>query len=336
MSAQQTNYKMVPARQSLFQEPLTFTMILSGINFSNKAFVISTFVLASIAAVAQPRGPRPAPIRIKGSYVIAAICKDGIIVASDSRGTLKDTHGRRIAYYDVNQKIFPLGDKLIADTGYASLDDPKTSFLAALMSEFAKDPLSHVDVEQLPNAYFKYANTVLPPAGAGSARIQTLIFAGFSNNKPVMCIYYGEGGRGTSCRYSGYLSSPNQGIPGLAQVGSLTFREAASVMQQTIRNYAAAVQPGSVGGPVVIRIIKTASPSEWLETPPQWPDWQAFTDLAEDYKAGRVMFNLMPGITKNELDSLIEDGANWARLAEVSNQPKSANPAPVIGSYPER
>ena len=86
-----------------------------------------------------------ASIRIKGSFVIAAICKDGIIVASDSRGTLKDKRGRRIAYYDNNQKIFPMGNSLIADTGYTSLNDPKISFLSSLMSGFASNPLSRAD-----------------------------------------------------------------------------------------------------------------------------------------------------------------------------------------------
>lgn len=273
------------------------------------------------------------PLRIKGSFVIAAICKDGILVASDSRGMLKDTQGHRIAYYDINQKIFPIANKLIADTGYASLNDPKLSFLSALMSRFSRSPLSRVDVDQLPNSYFKYASIVLPKAGAESAKLQTLVFAGYENNRPTLCIYEGESNHTVNCLNSGYVSSPHQRIFELQNVGSLSFAEAAQIMRQTIDDYAAAVQPGSVGGPVVIRAI-TASGSKWFETPPTWPKWEAFTDLAEDYRNNRVSFHLMPGIRKEQLDKVIDDGAIWARSSQAATAPRPATDVPVIGSHP--
>jgi hypothetical protein len=292
---------------------------------------ILALVLLCTAFSGATKSTEPAPIRVKGSFVIAVICKDGIIVASDSRGTLKDREGRRIAYYDLDQKIFPIGNNLIADTGYASLNDPKLSFLSALMSRFAKSPLSHVEVDQLPAAYFKYANRVLPPAGAESAKLQTLVFAGFKKNRPVVCMYRGESSRTTKCRSSGYLSSPGQQIVGLKKAGSLSFQAAAHFMQLTIDEYATAVQPGSVGGPVVLRTIVRSS-SHWFETPPRWPEWETFTDLAKDYKADRVRFQLMPGITKTQLDTLIEDGVTWARVGQTSTG-RAVTDAPVIGSY---
>ena len=274
-----------------------------------------------------------APVRIKGSFVIAAICKDGIIVASDSRGMLKDSQGRRIAYYEVNQKIFPVANNLIADTGYASLNDARISFLSALMSRFAESPVARVEVDKLPASYFAYADSVLGATGAESAMVQTLVFAGFKEDRPILCIYEGESSRATKCRSSGYLSSPKEEIFGLQKVGSLSFAEAAQVMQKTIDDYAAAVQPGSVGGPVVMRII-TRSDSKWFGVRPDWPNWESFTDLADDYRNRRVLFFLMPGISKVELDELIDEGANWARLGMTANSEKPKVNAPVIGSHP--
>jgi len=293
-------------------------------------FLLSSTVLHTVAGT---NSRQVQPLRIKGSFVIAAICKDGIIVASDSRGTLKNREGRRIAYYDINQKIFPIGDKVIADTGYASLNDAKVSFLSALMSRFSQSPLSYVDVEQLPNSYFKYASIILPAAGAESAKLQTLVFAGYEKARPTLCIYEGESGRGIKCRNSGYLSSPHQQIFEFGNVSSLSFGDAAQIMKQTIDDYAAAVQPGLVGGPVVMRTITTSS-SKWFDTPPNWPNWQAFTDLAEDYKNNRIPFHLMPGINKEQLDRLIDDGAAWVRLGQTSSARGSTADVPVIGSYP--
>jgi hypothetical protein len=279
--------------------------------------LVSFLVFLTLSAPAAPRrSAESVPLRVKGSFVIAAICRDGIIVASDSRGMLNDREGRRIAYYDVNQKIFPIGNALIADTGYASLKDPTVSFLSALMARFAGDVRSSTDVERLPVSYFDYVAGVLPPAGAESAKVQTLVFAGFRESKPLLCIYKGESSREKTCRASGYLSSPDQQIVGLQNVSSFSFAQAARVMQETIDDYAAAVQPGLVGGPVVVRTI-TPSKSEWFGKPPDWPNWSSFADLAKDFRAGRVPFHLMPGISKAELDTLVDEGATWSSLGQA-------------------
>jgi hypothetical protein len=259
-------------------------------------------------------------MHIKGSFVIAAVCKDGIIVASDSRGTLKDNNGRRLAYYDVNQKIFPVGNSLIADTGYASLDDPKLSFLSALMLQFATNGHSHIRVDQLPFSYFRYVDLVLPAQGAQSAKTQTLVFAGFNETKPVLCIYRGETSGKTSCHFSGYVSSPRKQITGLERVGSLSFQQAATIMRKTIDDYAAAISPGPVGGPVAIRII-TPSKSEWWGPHPDWPHWNSFADLANDYRSGQVWFQLMPGVNRADLDALIDQGAAWAHSEQGFGSP---------------
>jgi hypothetical protein len=279
--------------------------------------LVSLLVFLTLSATAAPRkSAKSPPLRVKGSFVIAAICRDGIIVASDSRGMLKNKEGRRIAYYDVNQKIFPIGNALIADTGYASLKDPAISFLSALMARFAENVQPGIDVEQLPGSYFNYVTGALPPDGAESARIQTLVFAGFRKTKPQLCIYRGESGRALTCRTSGYVSSPDQQIVALQNVSSLSFAQAARVMQETIDEYAAAVRPGLVGGPVVVRTI-TPSKSEWFDKTPDWPNWISFADLAKDFKTGRVPFHLMPGINKVELDTLVNDGATWSRLGQT-------------------
>lgn len=302
-------------------------MFSSKPRISAKLLILIALSACSADAVTTEQNDST-PIRIKGSFVIAAICKDGIIVASDSRGTLKDKNGRRIAYYDNNQKIFPMGNKVVADTGYASLNDPKISFLSALMSRFASNPLSRAEVDQLANAYFKYASLVLLGAAAESAKVQTLVFAGYENGRPMLCIYQGEANRATTCRSEGYVSSPRQPIAGLEKVSSLSFGEAAKVIEKAIEDYASAVQPGPVGGPVVVRTI-TRSHSQWFSIPPDWPTWVSFADLASDYKAGRISFRLMPGIEKTELDALIQDGDTWARVGR-SEQPSAG--APLIGS----
>jgi hypothetical protein len=314
-------------------DPPSFALLRASVAVRQLRSLFALTVLVGAVTTISFAGDSvpPAPVRVKGSFVIAAICKDGIIVASDSRGMLKDRRGRRLAYYDTNQKIFPIGDKLIADTGYASLNDPDISFLAALMIRFANHPYSRVEVDQLPNSYFSFAASLLPSAGAESAKLQTLVFAGFTRNKPKLCIYHGESGRTLGCSSAGYVSSPGGRISGLQNVQNMSFSEAAQVMGKTIDDYAAAVQPGLVGGPVVIRTI-THSGSQWFGSHPDWPTWSSFTDLADDFKANHVSFQLMPGVVKAQLDALIREGDAWARAGHVANIPRTSGNAPVIDS----
>jgi len=327
-----TSGKSIPPK---FDPPRTFSLQrASSVVRQLGSFFALTVIVGAVTTISfAGDSVPPAPVRVKGSFVIAAICKDGIIVASDSRGMLKDRQGRRLAYYDTNQKIFPIGDKLIADTGYASLNDPNISFLAALMLRFANDPFSQVEVDRLPNSYFSFATSLLPSVGAESARLQTLVFAGFTRNRPRLCIYRGESGRTLGCSAAGYVSSPKERILGLQNVQNMSFSEAARVMRKTIDDYAAAVQPGLVGGPVVIRTI-THSGSQWFGSHPDWPTWSSFTDLADDYRANHVSFELMPGIVKTQLDALIREGDAWARAGHVASVPRTSGNAPVIGSSP--
>jgi hypothetical protein len=99
----------------------------------------------------------------------------------------------------------------------------------------------------------------------------------------------------------------------------MSYSQAAAVMRKTIEDYAAAVSPGLVGGPVVIRTL-TPSGSEWFGSHPDWPQWDSFSDLEKDYDSGRVPFELMPGVAKSELDSLIVEGAAWARFGQSQDQ----------------
>ncbi len=51
------------------------------------------------------------------------------------------------------------------------------------MSDFASSPRSHTRLEQLPSSYFTYVNATLPADGADSAKVQTLMFAGYDRDK---------------------------------------------------------------------------------------------------------------------------------------------------------
>jgi len=72
---------------------------------------------------------------IKGSYFIAAICKDGIVIGADTRGAVLDSLSRPYGYFDSVQKVFALKSTILAEAGYISLHQ---RFFADYIQEFKK------------------------------------------------------------------------------------------------------------------------------------------------------------------------------------------------------
>src|SRR5437870_1301326 len=63
-----------------------------------------------------------AQIKFKGTYSIGAICKDGVVLAADSRGAfLRD--GTSVAYFDDIQKVFIVKNCLLSIVGLIALGD---------------------------------------------------------------------------------------------------------------------------------------------------------------------------------------------------------------------
>jgi hypothetical protein len=97
----------------------------------------------------------PEEIGVKGSFVIAAICKDGIIIASDSRGNVFDKRDKQqipIAYFDTIQKIFPIGSNAIAETGQGLI---LNVFVSAIVKDFMTHT-SYIAVDKLLPTFIEY------------------------------------------------------------------------------------------------------------------------------------------------------------------------------------
>ena len=85
-----------------------------------KHIFLYTFLLFSLHSDCQV-------LNDKGTYLISAICKDGIVVGSDSRAVWMNNENQIAAYFDSAQKIFVYNKIVIAMAGgYAFLDSNLT------------------------------------------------------------------------------------------------------------------------------------------------------------------------------------------------------------------
>ncbi|MGA8618866.1 MAG: hypothetical protein WB660_10180 [Candidatus Sulfotelmatobacter sp.] len=93
---------------------------------------------------------------VHGSFAVVIICKDGIVVAADSRGTIQNSRGKKLGYYNDVQKVFVLNHNVLAYTGLeAKTQLPNQKLLLAGYSEAGEPTI----------CYFSMAQTVGPAQG---------------------------------------------------------------------------------------------------------------------------------------------------------------------------
>src|SRR5438552_17691390 len=104
-------------------------------------------VLVFCAAEQATTQPSPSMV-VHGSFAVVIICKDGIVVAADSRGTIENSQGKKLGYYDDVQKIFVINYNVLAYTG---LDTIRNLYFGAVVRDFSKN--SPKDVQQIATAF---------------------------------------------------------------------------------------------------------------------------------------------------------------------------------------
>jgi len=131
--------------------------------------------------------------RYGGTFIGAAICEDGIVVASDSRTTFIDSDGKAFGYVDGMPKIFVDRGAAVAVSGLTSLEGELFSSFAHRNDYLLSRPVNEILFGFLVWLPFKNSNNV------------GLIAAGFLNGKPMICTKNPI--LPQVCRDSGYVGS---------------------------------------------------------------------------------------------------------------------------------
>ena len=71
---------------------------------------------------------------IKGTYIMATICQDGIIVGADSRSVFYNNSNQIIAYYEKAPKLFQYNNIIVGMAGIYSLQEVEFRLLVCLMN----------------------------------------------------------------------------------------------------------------------------------------------------------------------------------------------------------
>ncbi len=249
---------------------------------------------------------------VHGSFAVVIICKDGIVVAADSRGTVQNSRGKRLGYYDDVQKVFVLNHSVLAYTG---LDTIQNLYFGAVVRDFSKN--SPKDVQQIAAAFSAYSASF--PAEAKTQLLnQKLLLAGYSETgEPTIC-YFSVAqtvGPAEGCGHRGFIASDHCLLDsvGAKKIGELDHSQAAVIARRAIIDYARAHHRPEIGGPVQVLWLRGSGVS-WLHQSPQH-EWTYIHDFAHDYWLHKVNIHLYRGVSRAELERVITEGEIWSKAA---------------------
>jgi len=261
----------------------------------------------TIRAFAETPQSQTQKLGLTGSFVISAICKDGIIIASDSRGNIfdkTDMQQNPIAYFDTVQKVFPIGPNAIAQTGRGLIFNV---FFPAIIKNFAATG-SNTQVDKLLPAFIDYCKRQYPYEFVEEIRRQKLFAAGYINNSATICYFNEEQpeGRFGCIKGSGLIeSAPTLFSKYKTKFASMPFKQAAASAKKAIQAYA---KEGNrwktIGGRISVLLI-TKTSTRWIENEPPLQRWTYLQEFANEYFQGKVDIHLIPPATKQELDNLM-------------------------------
>ena len=247
-----------------------------------------------------------AKIGIHGSYIIAAIGKDGIILAGDSRANIYNTDDKNqspIAYFDSVQKIFLLND----DVALGSMGSGIISnvFFDAIVNKFRASEPNQQPGKIIGN-FLKYCKEIMPLEAYTQITNNELISIGYKNNTPTICAYSKRDGIDTCINY-GFICGD-----GLSDFDSMYYSlqnktcfNLALIAEKAIERYAVKYHKQNIiGGKIMALKITPNTAINWILNKPKEMKWIYLSDFVKDYYNGKVLVKLTNGHNKKELDDL--------------------------------
>lgn len=243
-------------------------------------------------------------IGVKGSFMIAAIGKDGIIVATETRGNIFDKRDKKetpIGYYDGVQKEFVIGKTVLANTGKGVIGN---AFFAAIIKDFTDKLIQYPSVDNFFNMFSEYCKKYVPKELNGQVLSNLMLVAGFQNEKPIIC-YYQKSEEGC-IENEGYIESDTT-IFKEKYSKNHTCDRLARLAEKAIKKYSNQNDNWkTIGGEVCIIKITNENGPVWVKKV-DFKEWKYTDELIKDYYEGKLEINLIEPFKKENLDTLFKD-----------------------------
>jgi len=253
--------------------------------------LIVALCFLTINSTAQPK--------THGSFTIAAICIDGILIESDTRSECsvgRDTVG----YYDTVQKVFVVNNFGVANSGLASVG---SDFFYHYLKEFMETNPTCKAVDFL-NNFLVFIKGRYP-----------VYFDDFLNN-PVIVAGYDKGtpyiletkhGKFNTVKGAGYKESDSLINFSNDFFSTRTCKDAAEIIETGLKDFVSKFHlEHSIGGPLMALMITKDNKPAWIKNAPINSPRETTRDFMEDYKAGKLNFHFFSRESKLEFENKVK------------------------------
>jgi len=248
--------------------------------------------------------------KIGGSFLIVTTCKDGILIAADSRSTISDSLGKKLAYYDGVQKIFPIGNFALAYTGQEIIQN---IYFGAIVDSYVSTIKDEISLDKLLPSFLSYTDSHLPITASLQVRRQMLITAGFIDGKHVSSYYNEAQTIGPKTEFGlGFISSDITILDEKKKyLKSMKPEDVAVLIRRAIEKYAETNNFCDIGGQIYVLYISRNN-FRWIGPEPITRKWDYFHEFAQAYWNNKIYLHLLPGVDRNEVDELIKKEEKWS------------------------
>jgi len=259
------------------------------------AFTLLGILLCSVTCKSQ--------LLSTGSYSIAAICKDGIVIGADTRGaSYYQAKGiifkEPLAYYDTIQKVFIVKNYVLSTTGAIIIGD---KFVSYYIKQFSLSLPDDVNMQSFIKLFYNFMGKNCPSFGKEFLDLQ-IIWCGYENRKPEICAI--RNGHYQCIVDSGSIQTDSANHFGDSYSRKLTCNEATKLIENSIYRHAQKHKlTYSIGGPIMILKITPDNKIEWLKNKKLTPNLDTKEQLYQACKNNKLNIHFTSPENKIIFDS---------------------------------
>lgn len=242
---------------------------------------------------------------LRGSYVVAGIGNDGVIMASDSRLVFFDSSlGKdavNLGYFDSCVKVFVVGKFAIGFVGNATIGNV---FLGEMVRMYENEMPFDISIEMLIPDFINHFDNILPPSGKERLAGVKIFAVGYSKDKPRICAAKNENGQWLHNNDVGTAITSDKGIFVEESSDTMSCEQLADLADFSINHYIDETKTTSVGGLISVLKITKEGQFEWIRNKPAQFPWPTTVDLLKDYFDNKVTIHFFESSNKLKLETM--------------------------------
>ncbi len=227
-------------------------------------------------------------LKVRGTYFIGAICKDGIVIGVDTRENLMTSNkkfpGGFLAYYDTIQKVFSINNFIIANQGNAFFGGKSLHFYLKRFSssEFAANCNTLNALEKI-DSFFKFQYPLLEQPFLSVVSIT----GGYVDGKAIICALWHQ--KVLCVAKSGSIASDTKSNFLKLYDSNYSCVKMAKVIEKCIYEVARKTNSTKmIGGPIMVLKITKDNKVHWIQHKPNTKPFDDFSEVLKAYKENRL------------------------------------------------